>query len=353
MPPTGFVRRQGHLLTLDGQPFRFLGNNVYFNQADIAYGQITHVEETFDKMAALGLTVARCNAHNDNDPALDPAAIQSEPGQYNEANLVALDQSIALAKARNIRLILRFTNYWEAYGGVRRYVTWQLGRPARAKEAALFFTEPQIKYWFQNYIRMIIDRVNTVTGLTYRNEPAILAWELGNEFRNPGDADALLRWTAEIAGFIKHLDANHLIADGGEGFDDAPKLYEGLSNRHSVKGADGCSYHRLVQIPELDLCSYHLYPTNWRMNDHADAALYIQRHEQIARDAGKVAYMGEFGKPAPDAERARIFAHWLAAAEPSAGALLWQLIPDAKHDAEGYHVYSPRDTETCAVLTAR
>jgi endo-1,4-beta-mannosidase len=348
-----FVQRQGASLLLDGKPFRFLGNNVYFNQADIAYGLTANVEETLDKMASLGLTVARCNAHNDNDPALDPAAIQTQPGEYNEANLVALDQSIALAKARDIRLILRFTNYWEAYGGVRRYVSWFLGRPAKAREAALFFTEPEIKFWFQNYIRMIIDRVNTVTGITYRNEPAILAWELGNEFRNPGDADALLRWTAEMAGFIRQLDANHLIADGGEGFDDVPHLYAGLSNRHSVKGADGCSFHRLVEIPELDMASYHLYPSNWRMNDIADAALYIQRHEEIARDAGKVAYMGEFGKPASDPQRARIFAHWLAAANDSAGALLWQLLPDSKHDTEGYHVHTFRDTETCAVLRAR
>ncbi|MBL8235853.1 MAG: cellulase family glycosylhydrolase [Bryobacterales bacterium] len=352
MSPNEFVRRQGPLLTLNEKPFRFLGNNVYFNQADIAYGLAANVEETFDHMAALGLTVARCNAHNDNDPALDPAAIQTRPGQYDEANLVALDQSIALAKARDLRLILRFTNYWEAYGGVRRYVSWFLGRPASPREAALFFTEPQIRFWFQDYVRSLIDRVNTVTGVTYRNEPAILAWELGNEFRNPGDPDALLRWTAEMAGFIRQLDANHLIADGGEGFDDAPQLYTGLSNRHAVNGADGGSFHRLVQIPEIDMASYHLYPTNWRMNDSTDAALYIQRHEQIARDAGKVAYMGEFGKPLPDPQRARLFAHWLSAARDSAGALLWQLLPDSKLDAEGYQVYS-RDTETCAVLRAR
>ena len=39
-----FVRRQGSVLTLNGKPFRFLGNNVYFNQADIVYGRIAAVE---------------------------------------------------------------------------------------------------------------------------------------------------------------------------------------------------------------------------------------------------------------------------------------------------------------------
>ncbi len=349
-----FVRRQGASLSCNGLPYRFHGNNIYFNQAAIAYGNTAAYEEVLDKMLSLGLTVVRGNAHNDHDPAQDPAAIQRKPGDYNEANLVALDQSIALAKVRNIRLILKFTNYWEAYGGVPRYVEWYLNRKPTQDETSLFYTESQIKTWFRDYIRTIVDRINTVTGITYRNEPAILAWELGNELRNPGDADTLVTWTAEMAAYIKQLDANHLVADGGEGFDDDRSLYKGLSDRYTVNGADGCSYHRLAQIPELDMLSYHLYPTNWRMNDGPDAALYMRRHEEIAREAGKVAYMGEYGKPAPDAERAAIFEQWIQAAneQASAGITLWHLIENARTDSEGYQVYYPQDTETCSVLRA-
>jgi len=348
-----FVRRQDSSLTLNNEPFRFLGNNIYFNQADVAYGHADAVEETLDKMVALGMTVARCNAHNDHHPALDPAAIQLSPGVFNEANLVALDRSIALAKSRHIRLILRFTNYWDAYGGIRRYVAWHLNRTPTLSESALFYTEPRIKTWFQGYVRTIIHRHNTITGLPYRDEPAILAWELGNELRNPGNADALLHWTAEMAAYLRQQDPNHLIADGGEGFDDAPELYSGLSRRYAVSGSDGCSFHRLAIIPDLDLLSYHLYPSAWRMNDTTDANIYIRRHEEIARDNCKVTYMGEFGKIAPDALRARIFTDWLATAfagPASAGALLWQLINDAKTDEEGYHVHSPRHDFTCNVL---
>jgi len=339
-----FVRRTGSTLTLDGLPYRFHGNNVYFNQSQIAYGNAGAVEEVYDKMAALGMTVARANAHNDHPPANDPAAIQTAPGVYNEANLAALDQSIALAKARGIRLILKFTNYWEAYGGIRRYAEWHLNRTPTKKETSLFYTEPRIKAWFQHYIQTIINR--------YRDETAILAWELGNELRNPGNADALLNWTAETAAFIRQLDPNHLIADGGEGFDDAPDLYKGISDRYTVNGAEGGSFHRLAQIPELDLLSYHLYPFNWRMNETDDTTLYIRRHEEIARQAGKVAYMGEYGKPAPDAPRAALFDQWLHSAinHRTAGVILWQLLPDSMTDHEGYQVYSPRDTATCEVL---
>ena len=105
-----FVRRVGSVLTLGGKPFRFNGNNLYYNQADLVYGRLAGVEETLDKMSALGMNVVRSNAHNDNVQSSDPASIQLQPGVYSESSLVALDRSIALTKSRNIRLILKLTN---------------------------------------------------------------------------------------------------------------------------------------------------------------------------------------------------------------------------------------------------
>lgn len=365
-----FVRRTGSVLTLAGKPFRFNGNNVYYNQADIVYGRQAMVEESLDKMAAVGMNVVRSNAHNDNVQTSDPAAIQLQPGVYSEASLVALDRSIALAKARNLRLILKLTNNWTAYGGIQRYVSWHLNRTPTAQETGLFYSNETIKTWFKNYIKMLIGRTNTVTGVSYREEPAILAWELGNELRNPsvGGADALVAWTAEMAAFIKQLDSNHLVADGGEGFDDSPALYAGMSNRYAVGGTEGCSYHRLVAIPELDMVSYHLYPSNWGMNDGNDTSIYIRRHEEMAREAGKVAYLGEYGKrlnnqspaacnSAPgrgfDPQRAVVFQSWIdfsALEQASSGVMVWQLINDGKNDCEGFQVYCPQDMQSCEVL---
>lgn len=367
-----FVERDGSLLLLNGLPFRFAGNNTYYLQADLVYGRQAGVEETLDDMVAQGLNVARANAHNDHPPASDPAVIQTLPGVYVESSLVALDRSIALARSRNIRLILKLTNNWEAYGGIKRYVQWLLNRTPTATETALFYTDATIKGWFKNYVRMVVERRNTVTGTLYRDEPAILAWELGNELRNPAGnkASDLLAWSAEMAAYLKQIDPNHMVADGGEGFDDSPALYPGLSNGYTVSGSEGCSYHRLVQIPDIDMVSYHLYPKGWGLNDTTDPVIWIRRHEQMAREAGKVAYFGEFGKRANDTapagcsrdpgrafdpQRAVIFQNWLATNvldEASAGHMVWQMINDAKDDCEGFQVYCPLDTATCAALKA-
>ncbi len=368
--PGQFVRRLGTTLMLGDRPFRFNGNNTYYLQAEIAYRREAGVTETLDKMAELGMAVTRANAHNDHPPAQDPAVIQTDPGVYREANLVALDRSIDEARKRNIRMVLKLTNNWEAYGGIRRYVGWKLGRTAAASEYPLFYTDGTIRQWFKDYVRTILERRNTVTGNLYKEEPAILAWELGNELRNPapGTADALVEWMTEMSAFIKSIDSNHLVADGGEGFDDDPNLYPGLSNRYPVSGREGCSYHRMVEIPDIDMVSYHLYAASWGINDTTDVTIWIKRHEEIARAAGKVAYFGEYGRRADnqnppgcsaapgrafDPERARIFETWLkenAVNQGSAGHMAWQLINDARNDCEGFQIYCPQDGATCDLL---
>src|SRR3974390_2872658 len=82
-----FVTRSGSLLVLGGQPFRFAGDNAYYLQADLVYGSDAGVNEKLDKVVTLGMNVVRANAHNDNPPATDPAAIQVAPGSYIETSL--------------------------------------------------------------------------------------------------------------------------------------------------------------------------------------------------------------------------------------------------------------------------
>ena len=49
---------------------------------------------------------------------------------------------------------------------------------------------------------------NSITGVPYRDDKAILAWQFGNEMHNASDA-----WLTEMAAYIKSLDKNHLVSE--------------------------------------------------------------------------------------------------------------------------------------------
>lgn len=46
-----------------------------------------------------------------------------------------------------------------------------------------FFISPQLRTWYKDWASTLIARTNTITGVTYREEPTIFAWELANEPR--------------------------------------------------------------------------------------------------------------------------------------------------------------------------
>jgi mannan endo-1,4-beta-mannosidase len=363
LPPVddvGFVAREGSALVADGRPFRALGANLYYLQQLFTYalggdeGKAAPALAALDLAVCMGMSVVRISAFNDD--AGDPAAIRPQPGLYREEGLRGLDRAVTEARRRGLRLILVLANYHEAYGGLPAYARWA-GRGGRDD----FFADATMQGYWKEWASTLLERVNPDTGLRYRDEPAIFAWEIANELRCP-PCRGTTRATDTIAALAHHLraaGARQLIGDGSEGFDDAPELHPGLSNRYAVRGEVGMSFSRLIRVPDLDLLSFHLYPQSWGLNPDSDSALWIDRHIEMARAAGKVGYLGEFGYPVyRDRARAAVYDAWLdrlfRERDGSLG-LLWQLIPPSRRQAghdDGYGVVPSEDPQTAAALYA-
>ena len=86
----------------------------------------------------------------------------------------------------------------------------------------LFYSSACARSIYQDYVRYVLTRVNTYTGVAYRDDPTILAWELANEPRcenasRCGRGDLLYQWAGEMSRFVKGLDSRHMVALGDEG----------------------------------------------------------------------------------------------------------------------------------------
>ena len=49
------------------------------------------------------------------------------------------------------------------------------------RDIETFYYDPYVLAAFQKYVKAVVLRTNTITGVQYRDEPAIFAWELMNE----------------------------------------------------------------------------------------------------------------------------------------------------------------------------
>jgi mannan endo-1,4-beta-mannosidase len=353
---SGFVTRQGASLLLNGGAWRGAGADLYYLQPSLAAAQqmndaasLRHAREALDDLVCLGMPVFRTLAFNEHTAAEDIASIQPMAGVYREEGLTALDQVIAEAKARNLRVVLYLANNWADYGGIPRYAQWA------GKQHDDFFTDAQLQGWWKDYATMLLSRVNTYTGVAYSDEPTIIAWEIANELRCTScvGTHTLATAVGDLATHLRSIAPNHLIGDGGEGFDDDPSQYPSLSNTFPVAGSQGASFTALGGLDALDLLSAHFYPANYGLNNQGDAQVWIDRHQQIAAAAGKVFYLGEYGFAVGDAQRAPLYDAWnqrLYQMDGAALGLVWQIMPTGMTDGQGFAIYYPGDSATDDVL---
>jgi mannan endo-1,4-beta-mannosidase len=234
---------------------------------------------------------------------------------------------------------------------------------------ARFYACAECQTWYRDHIQMIVNRTNPYTGLKYRDDPAIFAWELANEPRRYPIA-----WITDTAAYIKSLDPNHMVTTGSEG--SPPGESQNFILTH--------------QAASIDYATLHIWPGNWGWYDPTNPATYdsgeqrsiqyFQTHAVEAVSLGKPLVLEEFGlardwEPLHDIYNPNsstiyrdrfytaLFAQVISAialGEPLAGANFWAWagsarpgyawIGDPPHETPGWYSVYNLDSTTLAII---
>ena len=285
-----FVRRSDHELTIDRKPFHFVGANlaVMHGSANRAATELVVQGAAHD-----GIRVGRGWAFGDGDadaPAWqrDTFLFRAGPEGWVEAGPRQLDRVIAAAGRAGVRLVVTLANNWADYGGVPRYLRWAGLRDESAGGpygvADRFYGDPRMRALYRAHVERLVRRTNQITGVPYRDDPTILAWELMNESTVTTTAGAAARraWVTEMAHLIHGLDPHHLVTPG-------VSVYRTESERRE--------WLAVCRLPDVDFCDAHLYPEDLLRN--REPALLEEAIDDVVQLAHYVAdkplVLGEFG----------------------------------------------------------
>jgi mannan endo-1,4-beta-mannosidase len=355
-PGRGFVRRFGPALWLGGRPFRFAGANNYY----LMYKSQAMVDDVLERAADNDFRVLRIwgsldigneDGSNSVHGKAEGVYFQYWDGSapaYNDRpdGLERLDYVVHRAGELGLKLVIPLVNNWQDFGGMDQYVRW-----ADGQHHDEFYSDPEIRQWYTDWIDHLLNRTNIYTGIQYKDDPTIMTWELANEPRCKGSGlyppsaecstATLIDWADDVSTFIKTVDSNHLVSVGDEGFYCVEEAEHWTEN--CGEGVDTIAF---TSLDNIDVMSFHLYPDHWG-TDVAWATDWIERHIRDARRLGKPAMLGEFGFR-DSSTRNPVFKEWTdtVLTERGSGALYWILSglqDDGTYypDYDGFTVYCP------------
>jgi len=313
-----FVGVTGTRFRAGSAPYRIAGTNMWYAAylgADAPIGDRDRLKRELDRLTALGVDNVRILGSSEFSPLKNSVrpTFRDKSSTYNEALLRGLDHALAEMGRRGMRAVIYLTNFWEWSGGMMTYLFWTNGGhyidmndpahpwPEFADRSSEFYASAPAVAMYHDYVRAVVSRRNTVTGLLYRDDPVIMAWQLANEPRPGGGAEvgrkhmaAYLGWIDATARLIKSLDPNHLVSTGSEGTQGC------IDNEQCVVDAHSS--------PAVDYVTAHIWPQNWSWADPKDLPGtwptternthdYIARQVATAQRLNKPLVIEEFGFP--------------------------------------------------------
>ncbi|XP_015688746.2 putative mannan endo-1,4-beta-mannosidase 9 [Oryza brachyantha] len=359
-----FARTSGTRFTVGGRPFYSNGFNAYWlmYMASDATADRSKAADVLRQAARLRATLVRTWAFSDGGYR----PLQKSPGVYNESMFMGLDFVIAEANKRGLYLILSLVNNWDGFGGKKQYVQWARDQGHYLGSDDQFFTSEVTKQFYKNHVKAVLTRVNKITGVAYKDEPAIFAWELMNEPRCQSDLSGktLQAWITEMAGYVKSVDPNHMVEIGLEGFY-GESMHKNLNPGYTV----GTDFIANNLVPAVDFATIHSYPDQWVagassdeqvafmrrwLASHIQDAAAVLRKPLLVTEFGWSARSNGYAVAARDAYFRMVFDAVYASARaggPCAGGLFWQVMaPGMESWTDGYEVVLERSPSTASVV---
>ncbi|KAJ3134854.1 hypothetical protein HK100_003288 [Physocladia obscura] len=138
----------------------------------------------------------------------------SAPVLYANDNLfAALDSAIAVAASTGVQIIVPLIDQWAWWGGIPAFCAMH-----STTNTSDFYWSPNIISNFLALSSYIVSRQNSITGKTYASDPAIYAWETGNELHVTNDDGDInpppATWTLQVVAAIKAAGATQRVIDG-------------------------------------------------------------------------------------------------------------------------------------------
>jgi hypothetical protein len=318
------VRRDGVLFE-GNRPFRFLGlaaSNLHQNEGQLLpdfsnrFPDDFEIRDVLGALHQMGARATRCFALSITAPADGGVPVYiSGRRTYNEEAFRALDRVLSLCHEYDVRVIIPLI-IAQNFGGIRGVDEFAAlaGKPGSA-----FWTDPEVKDDFHDLIRYVLNRRNTVSGLLYRDDPAVLAWQLGNEFPSWwGDRrldektwkPRVTAWSCEMAAYLKQTDPRHLVMEGG---------------------GDRATF---IANPSIDVMSTHLYEYWNRLGGQSTDLAALARADQAECRGKKPLIIDEFGLGSIETIRQLM---QVIREDGLAGGLLWGIRGHRRDGGFYYH----------------
>lgn len=234
----GFVYRQGRELMLDGEPYFFTGINVY-NATSLELHGCSYGMGTRESVAS------SLDGFGSGQEVIRSWFFQYQATVDGRRDWSTFDAVLDVARERGYKVVPVLVNQWGDCEG------WpeDAGYKDESWYADGFRTEPTspgMSATYEEWVREVVTR--------YRDEPAILAWQLVNEAEAAtgvgGECSetahaTLTAFTRHMGRLVKEIDPDHLLSLGTIGTGQC--------------GARGTEYSDLHSVPEIDLCEFHDY----------------------------------------------------------------------------------------------